>query len=120
MTPKGFPKEYTQSERALLGFTHADVGGILLKRWDFPADVVSAIRYQYSPPAAGTGASLATLIYAAKWLCDAAWPKEGVVVPPPDELWLKRIKLDLKRLEKVAEDLKSREEELKQLLQIDG
>ena len=30
------------------------------------------------------------------------------------------IQLDLKRLEKVAEDLKSREEELKQLLQIEG
>ncbi|MBP7141278.1 MAG: HDOD domain-containing protein [Opitutaceae bacterium] len=120
MTPKAFPKEYTQSERALMGFTHADVGGILLKRWDFPADVVSAIRYQYSPPAAGTGASLATVIYAAKWLCDATWPTEGTVVPPPDELWLKRIKLDLKRLGKVSEDLKSREMELNQLLQIEG
>ncbi|MBE7537705.1 MAG: HDOD domain-containing protein [Opitutaceae bacterium] len=120
MMAKGFPKEYTQSERALLGFTHADVGGILLKRWDFPADVVSAVRYQYSPPAAGTGASMATLIYAAKWLCESLWSVEGTVLPTPDELWLKRIKLDLARLEKISVELKGRRQELDQLLKIDS
>lgn len=120
MTPKGFPKEYTQSERALLGFTHADVGGILLKKWDFPVDMVSAVRYQYSPPAAGSGASLAALVYAAKWLCENMWAPEGTVVAPPDELWLKSIKLDLNRLNKVGEDLKAREDELKQLLELDA
>ncbi len=120
MTPKGFPKEFTQSERSLLGFTHADVGGILLKNWDFPAEMVSAIRYQYSPPAAGTGTPLAVLIYAAKWLCDNLWASEGTVIAPPDETWLKTVKLDLNRLQKVAEDLQARQEELNQLLQLDA
>ncbi len=119
MRPTGFPREYTQSERALLGFTHADVGGILLKKWDFPVDLVAAVRYQYSPPAAGSGASLATLVYAAKWLCECMWAPAEVVVPPPDELWLKRIKLDLNRLKKIGEDLKAREDELNQLLELD-
>jgi len=120
MTPKGFPRYYTQTERALLGFTHADVGGILLKKWDFPVEMVNAVRYQYSPLAAGSGSTLACLIYAAKWMYETALGVESVVVPPPDELWLKPLRLNTARLAKFAEELKERRHELEQLMQIES
>jgi len=119
MTPKGFPKEYTQSERALLGFTHADVGAILLKKWDFPIEMVSAVRFQYSPLVAGSGSSLACLVYAAKWMCETVYLEEGETIPLPDDLWLKPLRIDLKRLTLLSEDLKLRAEELKTLIQVE-
>jgi len=33
------------AERVLLGFTHADVGAVLLKRWNLPASLTEPVRY---------------------------------------------------------------------------
>ena len=37
------------TEEAVLGFTHVDVGALLAKRWDLPADVVTAIAFHHGP-----------------------------------------------------------------------
>lgn len=119
MMLKGFPKYYTQSERALLGLTHADVGGVLLKKWDFPIEMVNAVRYQYSPLAAGSGSAMACLIYASKWMYETAFGDGQFPVPAPDELWLKPLRLNGARLTKMSEELKERSHELDALMQID-
>jgi HD-like signal output (HDOD) protein len=36
-------------ERSRLGFDHADVGGELLQHWQFPPDLVAAVRHHHDP-----------------------------------------------------------------------
>jgi putative nucleotidyltransferase with HDIG domain len=40
---------YVQAERALLGFDHAQVGGVIARRWNFPAALSDAIAHHHQP-----------------------------------------------------------------------
>lgn len=119
MTPKPYPKEYTQSERALVSFTHADVGSVLLARWDFPQEVCESVKWQYSPLSAGTHSKLACLLYASKWLRAAVCPEVHGAPEPPADAFLQPLRLNVERLTKIAEDVKARMEDLKTLLEAD-
>ncbi len=41
------------AEKALLGVQHAEVGGRLLARWNFPSNLVEAVTWHHQPAAAG-------------------------------------------------------------------
>ena len=83
----GYPDDYTASERALLGFTNADTGAALLRRWDFPPSVVEPVRAQYQPVLAASHARLAHLLVVARWVrsavCEAVPP---AVMPDPKSM----------------------------------
>jgi len=64
----GFPREATEAERAILGFTQAETGASLLKFWNFPVEMSEPLRWQYAPRASAGQAKMASLLYAAKWL----------------------------------------------------
>lgn len=64
----GFPEDFTTAERDLLGFTNADTGAALLRRWDFPASVVEPVRAQYQPILASSHSRLAHLLFVARWV----------------------------------------------------
>jgi HD-like signal output (HDOD) protein len=66
-----FPREATEGERAALGCTQAEVGGALLRHWDFPANICEPVRWQYAPRATAVHARMACLLFAAKWLRNA-------------------------------------------------
>jgi HD-like signal output (HDOD) protein len=67
----GFPREASEQERAVFGFTQAEVGAALLREWEFSGVVTEPVRWQYAPRASATQAKLASLLYAAKWLRNA-------------------------------------------------
>ena len=117
MTPKCYPREYTQSERALLTFTHAEVGALLLSKWDFPPELCEAVRWQYSPLAASGSVKLASLLYAAKWLRSYVCPEIHGAPEAPADSFLQPLRLDVPRLMKISEELKGRMEQLQQLLE---
>jgi putative nucleotidyltransferase with HDIG domain len=52
-----------ESEKKLLGVQHAEVGGRLLARWNFPADLVAAVWFHHHPGAASPHQRLASLVY---------------------------------------------------------
>lgn len=115
-----FPREYTGSEKALLGFTHAEVGALLLKRWEFPGEMVEALRCQYAPLEAGAATRLACLLYAAKWVRSVVCLPEGEETPALDEACLSPIRLDLKRMEALVEEVKVRAADMKDLMDMEG
>lgn len=49
---------FSEVERMLLGFDHADVGAHLAESWNFPKDITLAIRYHHNPAAANDDRSL--------------------------------------------------------------
>ncbi len=40
-------------EREIFGFTHSDVSGLLLEKWNFPPVLVDMVRHHHNPEAAG-------------------------------------------------------------------
>jgi len=111
----GYPDEYTHSERALLGFTNADTGAALLRRWDFPPAVVEPVMAQYQPVLASSHSRLAHLLNVARWLrcavCESAQP--AVL---PDAKSLAAIGISEGRLVELIPVVATRLEEVSKLL----
>lgn len=69
---EGFPLEFSGAEFVMLGFTQADAGACMLKKWNFPVENVEAVRHQYDPlDAPEPYDRLASILYAARLLCTA-------------------------------------------------
>lgn len=84
-----------ESEREILGVTHAEVGGALLAVWGLPLDVVTAVAWHHEPWKAagrGAGADVLNCVALADACADAAlgeeqrdpWPRAGAL----DRQWL--------------------------------
>jgi putative nucleotidyltransferase with HDIG domain len=56
-------RSLVEAEKKLLGVEHAEVGGRLLARWRFPANVVSAVWFHHNPKAAAPSERLASHVY---------------------------------------------------------
>jgi putative nucleotidyltransferase with HDIG domain len=52
-----------EAEKKLLGVQHAEIGGRLLARWKFPANIVNAVCYHHEPILAGEHKRLASYVY---------------------------------------------------------
>lgn len=42
---------FVEAEKELLGITHAELGGIILKRWEFPEEIQQAVLHHHDPKA---------------------------------------------------------------------
>lgn len=57
-----------ESEKAVLGFCHAEVGGLLLEKWNLPEILVEAVQYHHRPTeASDQNAVAADLVHAANF-----------------------------------------------------
>jgi putative nucleotidyltransferase with HDIG domain len=55
-------------EQKLLGFDHAEVGGRLLERWNFPSELIEAVRYHHNPAAATQHARIAAFAHLSNMI----------------------------------------------------
>jgi HD-like signal output (HDOD) protein len=105
----GFPREATSSERVQLGFTHAETGAALLHSWDFPATMVDPVRHQYTPRASNGHATMACLLYAAKWIRSTVAGKSGGPKPAvPEVLYLQPLGLNAQSLGAIVPEVSAR------------
>lgn len=42
---------FAAAEKQILGITHAELGGMILKKWEFPADMIEAVEEHHNPKA---------------------------------------------------------------------
>jgi len=78
-----FPLDFSGAEFALLGFTQAEVGAFMLKKWSFTNENIEPVRRQYEPlEAAEPYDRLAAILYAARLLGTAVC--SGQAVPEYD------------------------------------
>jgi putative nucleotidyltransferase with HDIG domain len=59
---------FSDAERDVLGFDHAEVGARLLERWNLPPTLVTAVRYHHSPSQIPDNL-LAALVHVADTIC---------------------------------------------------
>lgn len=58
----------TETEQALMGYTHADVGGFLAQNWGLSPLITAAIQHHHSPDKAGEFQHTTQIVAAANWL----------------------------------------------------
>ena len=116
---EAMPREAVASERSQLGFTQAEVGGALLRDWQFPLDTSEAVRWQYTPRLAGTSQPMAGLLHVAKWIrstvCASATDQP---LPLPDMLYMKPLGVDGPALKVMADGVRKKLEDVSSVLDV--
>jgi putative nucleotidyltransferase with HDIG domain len=59
--PSGF--SFLEAEKAVLGVEHAEIGGRVLEEWNFPENLVSAVRHHHDPAQARPHEPLAAYVH---------------------------------------------------------
>ncbi|QGY40097.1 HDOD domain-containing protein [Pseudodesulfovibrio cashew] len=93
-------------EKALLGFDHATLGGMLLRKWNFPFVLVSAV-LEHHTPKASQKAEEPGLVHCAEILATAlgiGTSGEYYVQPPESAVW-EAMELTPDRVEEMIADL---------------
>jgi HD-like signal output (HDOD) protein len=60
---------FYQVEQKLFDINHAEVGGLMASKWNFPTTLVDAIKFHHNPTMATTKPDLAALVNIANALC---------------------------------------------------
>jgi HD-like signal output (HDOD) protein len=116
----GFPRETSESERAVFGFTNAEAGAALLRLWDFPREMSEPVRWQYSPNAAVGHVRMASLLQIAKWIRSTVCADGGRLPALPDESQLQQLSVSPRLLAAMAYQVETRLAEISSLLEVDG
>ena len=61
-------QNFSESEKAILGIDHSEVGGKLAEKWSFPITLSDSIRYHHIPEKATLNPELAHIVYLADLL----------------------------------------------------
>ncbi|MGF1450017.1 MAG: HDOD domain-containing protein [Opitutales bacterium] len=72
-----------QMERMVLGFTHPEVAGTILRRWGFAESIAEAIEHHPDPLKAPNHAHEACLLHLAVWISYGSFIDEGKPIAPP-------------------------------------
>jgi putative nucleotidyltransferase with HDIG domain len=93
-------------EQAVLGFSHADLGGMLLAKWQFPAHLEHMVRDHHTP---ASGVGEVAVIHVADVVANAmAWGGSGSqVCPPLDPAAWELLGLGVDTLEELVSALES-------------
>ncbi|NPV84685.1 MAG: HDOD domain-containing protein [Anaerolineae bacterium] len=103
---KNYGLTFYQVEQKLFDVDHAQVGGLMAAKWNFPATLIDAIQHHHSPHLASTRQDLAALVNIANALCplDAATlARLGKREISPHSLEI--LKINPQRLEKLRVDM---------------
>jgi HD-like signal output (HDOD) protein len=60
-----------EAEREVLGFDHAQIGGELLRGWQYPPNLVHAVEYHHCPMTAGFFQLESSVVHLADYLVHA-------------------------------------------------
>lgn len=105
--PKALPREFADAERAMLGFTHAEVGAALLRKWNFPVTIIEPVRWQFTPLGSAGYARMACVLHAAKWLrAIVCADGEAPASPMPMDAILRPLRLSAERLARLVVDVR--------------
>lgn len=114
---RGFPRDHIDGERSLIGCTNAEVGAAVLHGWEFPPEMAEPLRWQYAPLDSAAYREMNCLLYSAKWICARLCAEKPDSVRPPDDRYLRPLKLSLVTLTKQITVVKHRMEEVQRSLE---
>jgi HD-like signal output (HDOD) protein len=113
-----FPREASAQERALFGFSQAEVGAALLRLWDFPPEMTEPVRWQNAPRACPSHAQMACVLYVSKWIRSVVCDAPATLPPPPEPEQMKKLGLTLEILKELVTGVEVRMAEISSLLEV--
>ena len=117
---RGFPADFSEGERVLLGFTSAEVGAAVLRGWEFPPEMSEPIRCQHAPQSAVAHKQLNAILYAARWLTERVCVGTNAKRAEPDNRMLAPLQLTAVALEYEVEELKGQLNAVLRSLEVAG
>jgi putative nucleotidyltransferase with HDIG domain len=72
---KGIP--FVVAENMILGTDHAEIGAQILTHWNFPKEVIHAVRWHHNPDSHKTVTPQMDIVYLANLLCQTADASDG-------------------------------------------
>jgi len=99
------PMLLRDAEVEVFGFDHAEVGGALLKAWNYPANLIQTVRHHHQPLHAGSFQLEASLIHVADYVVNAMQLGSSGErqAPPPHAAAWDRLGLPLDALAEVVD-----------------
>ena len=85
----------TTAENKVLGYNHAEVGKLLVEKWNLPVKLVQVIAHHHQPQMAGNFALESAIVHLADIFCRALNLGHGGdnKIPPLDKLAWERLKI---------------------------
>lgn len=98
-----------EAEQEVLGFTHAEVGGLVADRWNLPPRICSTIEQHHQPHKAGDLAREAAMVHLADIVCRALQIGSGgdPAIPALSHRAWASLQLDWKALSGIMEEAAS-------------
>ncbi|NOZ87062.1 MAG: HDOD domain-containing protein [Deltaproteobacteria bacterium] len=98
-------------EKKVLGFEHAEVGGVISEKWDFPDELSMSITYHHKPDKLGASefSKLASTLFVCEYLCRGGEFGFGDARYQEEELYrycLRRLKLSPVALQLILKDMR--------------
>lgn len=59
-------------EKKFVGYTHPEIGAFLLKRWNFPDELVDAVLHIYEPEKSKINSTLTSIVHISNWIVVSA------------------------------------------------
>jgi putative nucleotidyltransferase with HDIG domain len=72
---KGVP--FVVAENMILGTDHAEIGAQILTHWNFPKEVIHAVRWHHDPDSPKTVTIQMDIVYLANLLCQTGDTSDG-------------------------------------------
>jgi putative nucleotidyltransferase with HDIG domain len=97
-----------QVEEKLIGIHHAEVGGLIARRWNFPVSLVDAIQYHHSPSFALKNQQLPAIVNLANSFANEYQLQKSVLISRglhPEVLNI--LKMDVDEVEKLKTKMKA-------------
>ena len=100
--------EYLYSEeKEVFGFSHSDIGSLLLKKWKFPKAIIESVRYHHNPSNAGEYLIPAGIVHIADIIAHGVSLGDSgeKCVPVLDENAWKSLSIDSTDIDYILEQL---------------
>ena len=119
LADEGFPRDHSGAEFVLLGYTQADAGACMLKKWNFTAENIQPVRYQYEPlEAPDPHDRLAVVLYAARLLSTAVCSGQAVPTTANEEELLGVVRLSRDDIFSLQSGLEAKLDRAEQIVRI--
>lgn len=113
---RGFPRDYNDGERVLLGCSHAEVGTLVLQSWEFPPEMSVPVRWQYRPLDSVGHRRLSLMLHCAKAVSARICAENGARSALPEDRVITALGLRPSHLEIVAAQVHARLNEVERQL----
>jgi putative nucleotidyltransferase with HDIG domain len=112
--------DVVRSERRALGIDHQELGGIIARKWKFPADITAAIEHHHNPEKAGQFGEITSLVYVANLLAVTFHKRNedqrNKGIDPESDPVLKKLNITRRMIEDVKVELEVSMEGVRQAL----